>query len=227
MKELTEKRKRKIRWAVIAVISSIAVLSIGINIVQWKKAEAARILLPETTALGDPTEIQVSSEITLTSAMIAEKLSVASELITSEYTYTNYEVYEKNRTVLSFKVPFTTDKSLFLYNGTIFAGIDLSEVKISVDNDKKVITLTLPPVQKISHEIDYDSFQIFDINNSVFTSTSLEEYTELIDVLKEEQEQHLADGGYYGEVLQNTKQTIREILEISGLTDSYSISFKS
>ena len=218
-------RNRKLLAIMMVCLGLILLLSLAGNMILLRKAQSVRAALQDAELATEPVIVEVTPDITLTSTMIAEVLNRANDLVTAQYTYTYYDTYEKSRNIGNFKVPFTTDKSLFIYSGTILAGIDMSAIKIDVDNKKKVISLSLPQAKQIAHEIDENSFQVFDIKNSVFTSTSLEEYTELQASMKELAEEKFWTEELYDEVLDNAELSIREILELSGMTEEYSVKF--
>ena len=201
--------------------------SLGANVVlaASRAGDGRRILEPAEP--GETTTVQISPTTTLTVAKISETLNKASDLVSSKYQYTNADIYEKDKKVFDLKVPFTTDKSVYTYSGTVLAGINLSEVKIDINDSDKKIKLTLPKVKIISHEIDEKSFQIFDVKNSVFTSTSLQEYADLRDTMKTKEEESLTERGFLNEAADHAKATIRELLEASGLTEGYSIEFSN
>lgn len=220
----TEKPKKTAAAAVLITAIVIVLLAAG-NIIQWKRAKDAEAALPAITPISDPEVVEVTPEITLTSALIAEKLTAASDLVSSEYVYTYYNTYEKSQMIGNYPVPFTTDKSLYIFNGKILAGIDMSRIEINVDNEKKTIILDLPDAKMISNQIDYDSFQVFNLKDSIFTSTSLEEYAELQSEVERLAEQKFWNADAKKKTLENAKAAIRGLLELSDLTKDYTIKF--
>ena len=222
--------KAALKKILVIVLVVLLVLSVTLNIVSYIRQKRAAAQIPAITPISDPEDLPVTPDITVTVQQIAEALDSAKDLVTSRYTYTNWDTFEKDHYIGSFKVPLTTDKTLFLYSGTVLLGINVSDIKPAIDNETKTITLALPEVRQIAHEIDEDSFQIFDIKDSVFTSTSMEEFEEVRKAMIEDQEKKLGvklkDEGFYDEVYTNTKVAVREILEIAGLTEGYTLKFE-
>lgn len=208
--------------AALAVFLAAAIVINIVSVLKMKKAESA---IPEVTPIGEPVEVEVSPEITLSASLIAEKLKDVGELVSTRYTYTYYDEYEKSHTLGGHAIPGTKDRYLYIYNGTICAGADLSQIKIAVDNDDKVITLDVQEVKQISHNVDYDSFRVFELKNSIFTSTSLDEFADLQIHMQEIAEEWVWTDEFREEVRDNAKIAIKEMLELSGLTDGYIIKY--
>ncbi len=89
---------------------------------------------------------------------VTSKISDISELGTIKYEYkcVGIKDVQKNIKYLNVNNPFE-DKTLIVEgNGTIKAGIDLSEVKIKCDHDKKIVYVTIPKSKILSNELDED-----------------------------------------------------------------------
>ncbi|SFX12626.1 DUF4230 domain-containing protein [Ruminococcus sp. XPD3002] len=169
----------------------------------------------------------VTTEEALTSITLDEILEPASELVSLKYCYTDADIYEKNKEWKGMTVPFTTDKVVFTYSGTISAGIDISEVKYEIINDAKRIIVTLPEAKVLSHEMDEKGFKFYDVKKSVFTQTSLDDYTALMAELKEAKEKKLKeDGEFFKEVEENAQSVLENFLTVSEATKDYTVTFK-
>lgn len=165
-------------------------------------------------------------EETLTTITLEEILKPASELVSLKYCYTDADFYEQSKSAFGVKVPFTTDKVVFTYSGKISAGIDISEVNYDIDDDKKTITITLPEPQILSHEMDEKDFKFFDVKNSVFTETTLENYSSLIAELKEKKKAQLEeDDEFYKSVTENAETVLKNFLTVSDKTKDYTVIF--
>ena len=163
----------------------------------------------------------------LTTITLEEILKPASELVSMKYSYTDADIYEQSKSAFGVKVPFTTDKVVFTYSEVISAGIDISEVKYDIDDASKRITITLPEPQILSHQMDEKSFKFFDVQNSIFTETSLENYSELMSELKATKEnQLLEDATFFDSVTENTQNVLKDFLTVSDKTKDYTVIFK-
>ena len=123
-------------------------------------------------------------------------------------------------------MPFTQDRSIFAYRGQISAGVDLKDLQISVDNQKQEISVFLPQPAVLAHEFEIDSFRIYDLKNSVFTTSKLEDYAGLESALKQIQEDRIAgDEEFWGDVRSNTELVLKDILTMTGKIDGYTVVF--
>lgn len=115
------------------------------------------------------------SEPEITSALLGQRLAEIQELATQEYHYTNMGRFQNQLDFYGWKVPFTTKSFIVAYDGVIKAGVDLSQVKVTVEN--QTITVTLPEGKILSHEIDEDSLEVFDETKNIFNPIRIEDYT--------------------------------------------------
>ena len=70
-----------------------------------------------------------------------------------------------------------TKTFIITYNGSIKAGIDLKQAKISIDNDQ--LNITLPAAKILSHEIDEKSIEVYDESSNIFNQISINDYKSL------------------------------------------------
>ena len=73
------------------------------------------------------------------------------------------------------KLPFTTKSFIVAYDGTIIAGVDLTQAKVTITDQK--VTISLPAPQILSHEVDPNSLEVFDETTSIFNPITIEDYT--------------------------------------------------
>lgn len=155
---------------------------------------------------------------------ISETLEPASDLISTKYYYTDAEIYEDYKELFGMKLPFTTDKSIFVYDGVISVGIDLSQVEYAVDNESKTITMTLPEIKILANEIDQDSFEFPYVSNSVFNQNEIPGFTKLLAELKElNAEKLLQNTEFMTTVRMNTELVLRSFLTASDVTADYRV----
>lgn len=186
-----------------------------------KEAEAT-----ETVPTPEPI-IAEEEKATLTVSNVEEILQPASDLITMKYYYTDAGTYESSLEAFGQKIPLTTDKVVFTYDGVISVGVDLSMVVYDVNNEAKTITLTLPEVRIFSNEIDASSFEYPHVTDSVFNKTEMGDYTDIIATLKEEKEAEILNNvEFINSAKKNAQQILEEFLTMSSLTQEYKVVFK-
>lgn len=172
--------------------------------------------------------IEVAPDIKVDAATIREVIAPASKLIAYEYYYTDADVYEKKAHFFGsgVPVPFTTDRTVYTYSGTVSVGIELKDIEVAVDDAKKQINIQLPLPQILSHQLDLDSFKTYDVKNSVFTNINLEEYVGMQTELMNKQESKVrANDDIWKKLKENTEEVLRGLITATGQTDNYDIVF--
>lgn len=112
---------------------------------------------------------------TITQSELIATLEI-SELSTVEYAY--------NTIATAYKEDSTDIRYYVAYDGTVKAGIDFSEVKFDIDEEKKIITATLPEVQILDTSVDIGSMQYIFTKSKYETETvSQEAYSLCMDDL--------------------------------------------
>ena len=111
----------------------------------------------------------------LSSITVENQLQQISQLATVRYSYTNMGQFENSNEFYGIKLPFTTKRFIVAYDGTITAGVDLSQAKVTVTDQK--VTIALPAPQILSHEVDPNSLEVFDETTSIFNPITIEDYT--------------------------------------------------
>ena len=111
----------------------------------------------------------------LSSITVENQLQQISQLATVRYSYTNMGQFENSNEFYGIKLPFTTKSFIVAYDGTIIAGVDLTQAKVTVTDQK--VTIALPAPQILSHEVDPNSLEVFDETTSIFNPITIEDYT--------------------------------------------------
>ncbi len=222
----------KIKAIVIGSVALAVILAFVITLSVMKAKSKLAALEAYQQGIRDNAEqmekLQVNKEVAVDSMMLSSMIEPASELVSYKYYYTSAGVYEDSKKWFGsdVKVPFSTDKAVFLVDGVISAGIDIDKVTFDVDNEKKIISVSLPEPGIISHEIDSDSFQYFDVKNSIFNSSDLNDYAELETSLKDQQEEKLlANEEFWEKAKSNIKTTLSSLINASGIIDDYQIKY--
>lgn len=169
----------------------------------------------------------VKNNYMLTISTVEKIIKPASDLITTKYNYKDADIYENYKQLFGKKVPFTTDKIVFTYKGTISVGIDLSGVKYVIDNENKKISITLPKLGIKSNEIDDSSFEYPFESNSIFNTTGMSDYTELLAKLKEKKEEEVISNTKFMDMAkQNTENVLKKFLTAANATKDYTVIFE-
>lgn len=148
----------------------------------------------------------------ITSDLLGQKLRTAKELVTVNYYYTNMGKFENQVDFYGWKVPFTSKSFIVSYDGILKAGVNLDTAEITVDEASRVVTITLPPSQILSHEIPAESIQIFDETHNIFNQISLNDYKAFTIDQKGAAETHAVDNGLLTSADEKARAEIEEFL---------------
>ena len=169
-----------------------------------------------------------NSKITVDSQTLMSAMTKADKLVTYEYYYTDAGTYEKGKTLFktNIAIPFTTDKAVFTYGGSLGVGIHADQIEIATDDVKKIIQVTVPPLEILTDTPDYDAFQYYDVKNSVFTSSNLKDFSAFQKELSEKQKKKLKKNKeFWEEARESTELRIEHMLNKVANLDGYQITF--
>ena len=164
-------------------------------------------LLGKTSGGGSRENVEISAIV------LQNKISAMSELAVVTYTYTELGQNESSKEFYGVKMPFTTNRFLLTYDGVIKAGIDMTEVKVDVDQGVKTVTVTLPQAEILSHEIDEDSVKIYDEKTSIFNPFTVQDYTSFYVDQKKTVEEKAREKGLLTEAQAQAEHAVRQLLE--------------
>lgn len=146
---------------------------------------------------------------------VESSLKEAKELITLKYNYKNIASYENSQEFYGFKIPFSTKKFLYTYEGVINAGVNLDLAQVDIDEINKTITVTLPKAKILSHDIDEDSVMMFNEKESMFNQLKLEDYTNFRTEEEKRMNDEAIEKGLLDEAYDKAKIAIKDILNIN------------
>lgn len=208
----------KVFSIILAIIVGFCAGFITYAVKPWEEAEPATINTDETL---------VEDNYVLSITTVEEIIKPASDLITSKYIYKDADTYEDYKELFGKKVPFTTDKVVFTYKGTISVGIDLSNVQYSIDNENRSITINLPKNEIISNEIDNSSFEYPFESDSVFNTSGMSDFTELLAKLKDKKQKEVMNNKeFMDSAVQDTKNVLEDFLTAADATKEYKVIFE-
>ena len=225
MDEIT-KAKLKVglqrHWKVLAVVALAVALAIMVMLLnsshkrqheieeQLKRQNELVEALQEKKGLEDTKE-----EVKVTSDTLKEQLKGIRELVTQEYIYTNADKRESTEKWLwGIDRPFSGNSLLVTYDGTIKAGVDLSQVEITVDEDAHTITVILPPSEITDNTIPQESIEVVEVKNGLFNDVTFDNYNEFIAEQKVIMEKKAIDQGILTKADQEAKDAVSEVLSL-------------
>ena len=227
---------KKVIAIIVVILILVGAAVGGIMYFKHKNAqelEALQVLYEGAQSQIETLELQNENlqnppHVAVTVKTLKEYVAPASELVTYKYFYTDTGTYEKNKTFgdSNIAVPFTKDKSVYVYSGVISAGIDVSDIKFVVDESNLKIMVVMPQSGVIAHELDTDSFQAYDVQNSIFMSSNLNDFAQFEGALKNTQEDKLnSNDAFWKEVRNNSENVIKSLITANGEIDDYELEF--
>lgn len=110
----------------------------------------------------------------ITSTTIKNQLTEINELALYSYDYSKVGKFSNKLSFNGWKIPLTQKTFIITYDGSIKAGIDLKQAKISIDNEQ--LNITLPAAKILSHGIDENSIEVYDESSNIFNQISINDY---------------------------------------------------
>lgn len=193
-----------------AVLVLVALIAGGVGYLVWDKTtdyyEENPIILEKTVTKTKPAKPQIiEKEVSISEATIKSGLNEIGILDTAEYYFTHCSKYSENVQVWGCEVPFSESSFIYSYDGRIKAGIDFSEITVEVNERKRVITITLPPVTITGFEIDTDSFTLYDESISIINNISVESMADTISEIELDEREKAVDKGLLETAEKNAK----------------------
>lgn len=169
----------------------------------------------------------VEEETKVTSETVEAALKEAKELTTLKYHYKNIASFENSQQFQGMKIPFTTKRFLYTYEGEIHAGVDLDEAKVKVNEQAKTINVSLPETKILSHDIDEDSVMVYDDKDSIFNQLELEDYSNFRKEEEAKVEKEAIDKGLLVEAEDQTIKAVKELLNLNPVIgEEYTVTVK-
>ena len=165
---------------------------------------------------ADPEEGSVVTEYEIEAA-----LSQIGELTTAEYNYVGITGKTDPRRAFGFDIPLTDNRVEVAYEGTIRAGYAIDDINREIDNENRIITITLPAVTVFSHEIE-DTEVAYE--NNILNPIPADEVIDLLEDAKEDELEEAIDAGLYEQAEENARAIITDT--ISSVCD-YEIVFET
>ena len=158
----------------------------------------------------------------ITSTTIKNQLTEINELALYSYDYSKVGKFSNKLSFNGWKIPLTQKTFIITYNGSIKAGIDLKQAKISIDNDQ--LNITLPAAKILSHEIDEKSIEVYDESSNVFNQISINDYKSFATKEKKKNEKEAISNGILEKSKTKAEQTLTTYLQaIPEIKDHYKL----
>ena len=140
----------------------------------------------------------------ITSTTIKNQLTEINELALYSYDYSKVGKFSNKLSFNGWKIPLTQKTFIITYNGSIKAGIDLKQAKISI---------ALPAAKILSHEIDEKSIEVYDESSNIFNQISINDYKSFATKEKKKNEKEAISNGILEKSKTKAEQTLTTYLQ--------------
>lgn len=158
----------------------------------------------------------------ITSTTIKNQLTEINELALYSYDYSKVGKFSNKLSFNGWKIPLTQKNFIITYDGSIKAGIDLKQAKISIDNEQ--LNITLPAAKILSHGIDENSIEVYDESSNIFNQISINDYKSFATKEKKKNEKEAISNGILEKSKTKAEQTLTTYLQaIPEIKDHYKL----
>lgn len=160
----------------------------------------------------------------VTSETLKSALGGLSKLVTQEYAYRNADKKSSSDTwMFGWERPFSGKSILITYDGIIEAGIDFNEIKVDVDDDKHVVTVTLPESEITRNDIPQETIEIVEVKDGLFNEVTQKDFNDFVTEQKPVMEAKAIEQGILERANSEAKELVRAILSVMPGMDEYKL----
>lgn len=145
------------------------------------------------------------------------------ELATQAAYTTIVEDTDVSRELFGVSIPFTQSKLIYSYDVVVKAGLDFDQVKWTVSESK--IKVEMPEIRILSSEIQFDSFQTYYENESIFRPVKIDENNQAIQEMVKKAETTAVENGLLENARENAEMMIKGFIYQNFDSQEYQISF--
>jgi len=162
--------------------------------------------------------------ISIGTETIREGLANMGVMITQEYYFTQVETYTKEKNI--FLIIPSSSGFTYSYDGAVMAGVDLTQVSVKTDEDKKVITVGMPPSEIQAVTIDKETFRIYSEKDSIWNPLKLEDYNISLVEFEEAAKEKALAGGILERSDAQARNLVRGFIESLPNISGYTVEFQ-
>lgn len=227
-----EKEKvTKIAYGILCGVMVIAILWLLAGMMLGKDDKKSTVAKEEPRPTPLVTQVVVEKEVekfvevekTITSETVAEGLNDMGFLVTEEYYFTMVESYEKTKSL--FKFITTKSNFLYSYDGELYAGVNFENIKVAKDDDRKIITITIPKAEVQSISIDKNSFKAYEEKEGWGNELTMEDFNKSLLELENAAEARAIDRGVLDRANENAKDVVGNFVKCL-VGDEFAVEFK-
>lgn len=160
---------------------------------------------------------------------IESDIKSVGKLTTVDYHYTYAGTYEDAKKFFNTDWEMSITKKSFIaqWDGVVAIGVDLSKAKLNVNEETKIITITLPDAEMFYHDVDEDSFETFDEKNNIFNPITVNDKVKFDKKYEDKVFVKIKEGNMLEKAQESAEMAIRNMLYgIPQIKSQYKIVFQ-
>ena len=217
------RKDRRLLFAIIGVAALLILFFSGYKSAADKyqtEIDALQAELDDRAAVFEEIDTKVDVSV------ISNEVQSIGELASMEYLYTDAGQFSDPRQIFGMDIPFTTKSFVAKWDGVIKAGIDVTQIAVTVDESTKTITIHLPPAQILSHEIG-DNIETLDQEDGLFNPITVDDVREFDNLAKQDMEERAIENGLLEKADENARAIIESLLNADSIIrDNYQVVFE-
>ena len=119
----------------------------------------------------------------------------------------------------------TDSKYIFSYDVTIKAGLNFADVSLTVDEQHKIVTVSLPEVTILETSLDLDSLEVYDESSNIFNPLKISQMNTNQQLMEEQGKEKALNMGILAAAQSNAEVLMTNLLVTSYPTPEWIIRF--
>lgn len=157
---------------------------------------------------------------------LEEQISSLSELVTTKYFYRNATQKDDDKTWLwGWTMPFSDTSLLATYDGTITTSIDLKNIRFNVNQQNRVITVTMPKSKIFDHNIPQETINVLSVKDNLFNKITFNDYNKFISAEKGVMEEVAIERGLLTQADEDARNVVEAFVKTIPGMDTYTLKF--
>ena len=219
--QYTARYYHSLRFKIALALVAIVVALFSILGYQLKKANARIEELMNTPAVINTISPKIELEV------INADIQEIGELATVEYLFTDAAKYSESKQIKEWNIPFTEKSFIIKWDGVIKAGVDVSQIAVTLREMDAVLLVKIPVATILSYSVDNDSVEMLDENNNVFNKISVNDKIKLDAATESAMKERAIENGLLEKAQTNAQTIISNLLNANpSINGKYIIQFE-
>ncbi len=151
------------------------------------------------------------------SSTVMSRISHIQELALVKHNYTGVIGYKDYMKLFNINIPLTDKYFLLKYNGYLKAGVDLTRVKVDVQNDSTV-HVSVPKPKILDTVIDEKSVEVYNESENAFNPIKIADYNEALTREKNNMIKDAIKQGILEDAAEQAKSALTLLLQDMGFS---------